>query len=57
MAPRWFKTSQIPYNKMWADDKYWVPLVLAGKKLQTTFTFDSEDNMLAYEIEETETLQ
>jgi mutator protein MutT len=57
MAPRWFKTSQIPYNKMWADDKYWVPLVLAGKKLQTTFTFDSEDNMLAYEIEETDTLQ
>ena len=57
MAPRWFKTSEIPYDKMWADDCYWLPLILAGKKLQTAFTFDSENNLLAYEIEETDTLQ
>ena len=56
MAPRWFKTSEIPYDQMWQDDRYWVPLVLAGKKLETNFTFDHEQNMLAYAVNEVEKL-
>jgi hypothetical protein len=57
MAPRWFQTSEIPYDDMWSDDRYWLPQVLAGKKLRTTFTFDADENMQAYEIEETDTLK
>lgn len=56
MAPHWFKTKEIPYDEMWADDRYWVPLVLAGKKLETNFTFDHEQNMLAYAVNEVEKL-
>lgn len=54
MAPQWFNVGDIPYDTMWRGDSYWLPQVLAGKKLHTTFTFDSEDNMLAYSIEEVE---
>jgi mutator protein MutT len=57
MAPRWFKISEIPYDEMWSGDRYWLPQVLAGKKLRTTFTFDADENMQAYEIEETDTLK
>jgi 8-oxo-dGTP pyrophosphatase MutT (NUDIX family) len=39
MSPKWFKTSEIPYEKMWDDDKFWVPSVLAGKKLEADFIF------------------
>ncbi|MDL2362779.1 MAG: 8-oxo-dGTP diphosphatase [Patescibacteria group bacterium] len=39
MAPEWFPTNSIPYERMWADDIYWLPLVLEGKLLRTSFWF------------------
>lgn len=56
MAPQWFDISDIPYDRMWADDRYWMPLVLAGKKLKAQFTFDNEQNMLSYRLDEVEKL-
>ena len=56
MAPKWFELTDIPYDQMWADDRYWLPLGLAGKKLETQFTFDHEQNMLAYAFNEVEEL-
>ncbi|HUB93251.1 MAG TPA: 8-oxo-dGTP diphosphatase [Verrucomicrobiae bacterium] len=31
MRPQWFHTSDIPFDQMWPDDKFWMPLLLAGK--------------------------
>ncbi|GGP19619.1 hypothetical protein GCM10007981_04030 [Thermocladium modestius] len=28
--PAWFKLSEIPYGRMWEDDKLWFPLMLGG---------------------------
>ena len=39
MKPEWFDKKNIPYDKMWPDDKYWLPKVLEGKKLNATFVF------------------
>jgi len=36
----WCNADKIPYDKMWADDKYWVPFLLAGKKFQCWFYYD-----------------
>ena len=52
MAPQWFKTSDIPYDTMWQDDRYWLPQVLAGKKVRGVFTFDHQDNMLEHNVQE-----
>jgi len=41
MKPAWFDLEQIPYEEMWPDDKYWLPLVLAGQKIKASFTFVS----------------
>lgn len=35
--PMWLNF--IPYDEMWADDKYWLPLVLEGKKVCCYFIF------------------
>lgn len=43
MAPAWFPIGAIPYDRMWDDDRYWLPLVLAGKRIRAEFTF-GEDN-------------
>ncbi len=37
MAPEWFALEEIPYDKMWIDDKYWLPLVLEGKSIDAEF--------------------
>lgn len=56
MAPEWFAISEIPYDNMWQDDKYWLPQALAGKKLIANFTFDEAENMLTHDINEVEEL-
>lgn len=56
MRPQWFAFSDIPYEEMWADDIYWLPLFLEGKKFRTRILFDPEDNVLEKMIEETDSL-
>lgn len=33
MRPQWFDFAKIPYEEMWADDRHWLPRVLAGEKI------------------------
>ncbi len=58
MIPKWFPLAEIPYDKMWPDDKYWLPLFLENKKIIANFLFDSmsSSNILEYKIEEKENL-
>jgi 8-oxo-dGTP diphosphatase/2-hydroxy-dATP diphosphatase len=44
MKPQWFSIPDIPYDQMWPDDRYWLPLLLAGKKFKGTFRFDQPAN-------------
>ena len=52
MRPHWFNKSEVPYDKMWADDKYWLPLLFAGKKFNGYFEFMDYNIMLRHEVEE-----
>ena len=40
MKPEWFDFDAIPYDQMWPDDSYWLPVFLAGKKFNGKFLFD-----------------
>lgn len=52
MRPEWFKLESIPYDNMFPDDKYWLPLVIDGKKIKAYFKFDKEWNLIEKDIEE-----
>ena len=52
MKPEWFDIDKIPYDKMFADDKYWFPYILANKKINALFDFDENWNVLSYKIDE-----
>ncbi len=54
MRPRWFSFEQIPYQEMWPDDKEWLPLVLAGKKVEGHFLFDADFSIVEHEVGELE---
>lgn len=50
MKPKWFNLKDIPYEKMWDDDKFWLPLVLEGKKLKCKFLFNENSKIVDKEI-------
>jgi len=48
--PLWVPLDEIPYDQMWEDDQYWLPMVIAGQRFRTRWIFDG-DRMLDYDIE------
>jgi hypothetical protein len=49
--PRWFNIDEIPYDKMFPDDKYWLPLILENKRIKAYFEFDKDWNILSKNID------
>ena len=47
MTPDWYPVDAIPYDRMWADDPHWLPLVLDGRRIDATFTFAEDNESLA----------
>lgn len=39
MAPKWFSTDHLPFDEMWPDDWYWLPMVLKGNNIKARFKF------------------
>lgn len=39
-VPRWFPADALPYDRMWADDRYWLPHLLEGTSFTAHFDFD-----------------
>lgn len=56
MKPQWFEVDNIPFDVMWPDDKYWIPLFLEGRKFKARFLFDDFDTILEQELKEVEKL-
>lgn len=52
MKPIWFKQSNLPFHKMWADDEYWYPLFLAGKRFQGVFAFENTHSLVWHHVRE-----
>jgi len=49
-APVWTPLDRIPYERMWADDFLWLPLLLEGRRFRGWFIFDG-DAMLDSRLE------
>lgn len=54
-APLWTALDAIPYAEMWADDRHWLPRILAGEKLRGWFDF-AGDTLLNLRLETVETI-
>lgn len=52
MKPQWFHVNEIPFEKMWPNDKYFYPLFLENKKFTGKFVFDEHNNIAEHELHE-----
>lgn len=50
IKPEWFSISELPSSRMWDDNQYWVPLVLAGRVVDATFLFDENSKVKEHVI-------
>lgn len=50
MQPRWFLFDSVPIKEMWADDPYWWPLFLAGRKFEGKFDYDDFETIISHDI-------
>jgi 8-oxo-dGTP diphosphatase len=48
-TPVWADRNRLPYDRMWEDDRYWVPLMLKGTPFRGYFLFDG-DRMLDHRL-------
>jgi 8-oxo-dGTP diphosphatase len=46
-VPLWAPLDAIPFERMWADDRLWLPRLVAGERFRGRFIFDG-DEMLDY---------
>ncbi len=48
--PKWVPLGSIPYDEMWEDDRYWLPLVIDNLHFKGEFWF-SGTQMLRFNLE------
>lgn len=56
MRPQWYLVSEIPFDKMWPDDIFWLPKVLEAELVRASFTLGDGDVILDQKVETVESL-
>ncbi len=46
LAPNWFPIDAIPFDRMWADARLWLPRALDGEFVDATYTFRADGSMV-----------
>jgi len=42
-VPLWCRLDAIPYDRMWSDDRHWLPLLIDGRGFLGHFVFQGEE--------------
>lgn len=48
-VPLWAPLDAIPFDRMWADDRLWLPHLLEGRRFKGRFVFDG-DRMVDHDL-------
>jgi len=48
---KWFKQRELPFDQMWPDDRFWLPLMVIGSSFDAKFYLDDTNtNIVRYSI-------
>lgn len=48
-VPVWCPIDDLPYERMWEDDRYWLPLLVSGRPFRASALF-REDELLGVDV-------
>ena len=48
--PEWFAIDEIPFDRMWEDDRVWLPPMIEGRKFDAWFVFE-DTRMLSHRMD------
>ena len=49
---KWFDFGELPMDRMWPGDCYWVPWMMDGKQFKANFYYDKENKrVLKFDVE------
>lgn len=51
MKPFVFSKKELPYDRMWSDDPYWLPHAIDGKHVKGSFVFAEDQSVKEHELE------
>ncbi len=54
MRPQWFPVDAMPFDEMWLDDRFWLPRVLRGERLEATFIYREAAEIVQHSIHDLE---
>jgi 8-oxo-dGTP pyrophosphatase MutT (NUDIX family) len=52
MRPQWHNIDDIPYDRMWPDDRLWMPHLLAAIPFKGRVVLGENDRILEWKLEE-----
>lgn len=47
LRPQWVAIDALPYDLMWDDGRYWLPLILHGQPITAEFTYAADNQTIA----------
>ena len=50
MLPEWFDWDEVPLERMWPDDRFWLPTLLAGHDVVGDFEFATQQDILRHNV-------
>ncbi len=50
MRPLWVPVASMPYEKMWAADRLWVPYVLEGRHIIGSFSYNKDKELIQKQV-------
>lgn len=50
IAPEWHDIDNLPFDRMWGDDYYWMPEILKGKIIEAFFHYNENDEFTEHWI-------
>lgn len=50
MRPDWFARDAVPFERMWADDRHWLPHLLDGRDVEGHFRFRDPETLVGWSV-------
>jgi len=47
MRPEWYRCDRLPLGLMWDDDRFWLPLVLGGERINAVLHYRPDNETVA----------